>query len=112
GIGPRAPRTPFVPTRGGASPERRVRDARFEGKADLAQAMTGRPPMTPTLGALRICSVHLDARGLDDLTPLLDFRGNVCPELGGRHQHRLCTQTGKLRLDRRIREHGVDLFVE
>src|SRR5262249_41384685 len=36
------------PSRWCGSTERRVRDARFEGKADLAQAMTVRPLMTAT----------------------------------------------------------------
>jgi hypothetical protein len=35
------------------------------------------------------CSVHLDARDLDDLPPLLGFGRDVFTELGGRHQHRL-----------------------
>src|SRR6516162_7404684 len=72
-----------------------------------------RIPLSLRRGELRLRgSVHLDARGLDDLAPLLDFAGNVGPELGGSHRHRLRAQTRKLRLYHRIQEHGVDLFVE
>src|SRR6516162_40534 len=61
----------------------------------------------PTWATVRICSIRLDARGLDDPAPLLDFARDVSPELGGRHQHRLCTQARKLRLYGRIQENGM-----
>src|SRR5262249_45842167 len=57
-------------------------------------------------------SLRLDVEGPDDVAPLLRFVGDELAEVGGRTDEGCATQIGKLRLDFRVGERGVDLLVE
>src|SRR5262249_31350811 len=57
-------------------------------------------------------SLRLDAGELDHLGPLLGSFGDQLTEVGGRARKRRAAQVGKLRLDFRVGERGINLPVE
>src|SRR5262249_52710060 len=57
-------------------------------------------------------SLRLDAGELDHLGPLLGIFGDQLTEVGGRAGKRRAAQVGKLRLDFRVGERGINLPVE
>src|SRR5262245_7583247 len=100
----------------------------FRTFRSVALSIFGRPSFTPwaraRLGLARFAerdlwnidsgsaSLRLDVEGPDDVAPLLRFVGDELAEVGGRTNERCATQIGKLRLDFRVGERGIDLPVE
>src|SRR5215471_2718961 len=54
----------------------------------------------------------LDVGRADNLAPLLDFRANESPEIGGRAGEHCCAQVPKPRLHLGVSESRIDLPVE
>src|SRR5262245_7556255 len=64
------------------------------------------------IGSKTAASVCLDVKGPDEFAPLLRFVGDELAKVSGREREHVATQVGKLRLEFRVGERGIDLPVE